>query len=53
MEVFPYKYYKDGGKLVKILHKVKPWFFLPLYKQESLLEARQYAGKKRVEKKEK
>jgi hypothetical protein len=53
MAVFPYKDYKDGGKLVKILHKVKPWFFLPLYKQESLLEARQYVGKKREETKEK
>lgn len=45
---FPYLRFRDGGVLVKILHKVRPWFFEPLSQQASLVEARQY-GTKRVQ----
>jgi hypothetical protein len=40
---FPYKDFKDGGGHVKILHKVPPHYFLPLYKQESLAMAKKLA----------
>jgi hypothetical protein len=46
---FPYHRFKNGSVLVKILHKVKVWFFLPLSQQASLLEAREYGGQKRLE----
>jgi hypothetical protein len=46
---FPYLRFKDGNVLVKILHKVKPWFFEPLSRQASLEEAREYGGRKRRE----
>lgn len=46
---FPYHRFKNGSVLVKILHKVKPWFFEPLSRQASLVEAREYGGKKRLE----
>jgi hypothetical protein len=37
---FPYRDFKDGGGHVKILHRVPPHYFLPLYKQESLVMAK-------------
>lgn len=46
---FPYLRFKDGNVTVKILHKVKPWFFEPLSRQASLEEAREYGGRKRRE----
>lgn len=52
-EAFPYVRFKDGNVPVKILHKVKPWFFEPLSRQASLVEAREYGGKRRNEAKRK
>jgi hypothetical protein len=42
LDFFPYEEYKDGGRLVTILHKVQPWYFVPLYRQESLVEAKNH-----------
>lgn len=44
---FPYQRFKDGNVPVKILHKVRPWFFEPLSQRASLVAAREYGGKKR------
>jgi hypothetical protein len=46
---FPYETFKDGTQLVKILHKVAPWYFVPLHKRESLAGAKEYAMQKRKE----
>ncbi len=46
---FPYHRFKNGNVTVKILHKVKPWFFEPLSRQASLIRAREYGGQKLVE----
>lgn len=45
-EAFPYERFKDGNVTVKILHKVKPWFFEPLSQRASLVSAREYGDKK-------
>jgi len=46
---FPYHRFQDGHVPVKILHKVKPWFFEPLSRQASLVKAREYGGQKWAE----
>jgi hypothetical protein len=49
LDFFPYDEYKDGGRLVTILHKVQPWYFVPLYRQEPLIEAKNYVMEKKKE----
>ena len=49
LDFFPYEKYKDGGhdQLVKILHKVQPWYFEPLYNHQSLVDANNYIQQKK------
>lgn len=49
LERFPTEKFYEGGYHVNIFHKVAPWYFLPLYKQESLKAALEYSKTKRQE----
>lgn len=52
LDLFPAKKFYNAGYHVNIYHKVAPWYFISLYKRESLKDALQYSKTKRQETRE-